>query len=70
MSEYALDSSAVLAYLNQEEGWERVETMLLDHRCYLLALNLAEVLTRPVGWQVPLEFKGWTPPRWGAIAHP
>ena len=28
--------------------------MLLDHRCYLLTVNLTEVLTRLADWKVPL----------------
>jgi ribonuclease VapC len=54
VSEYVLDASAVLAYLQKETGWERVETLLLDHRCYLLTVNLTEVLTRLADWKVPL----------------
>lgn len=54
MSEYVLDASAVLAYLQKESGWQRVETLLLDHRCYLLAVNLTEVLTRLADWKVPV----------------
>jgi ribonuclease VapC len=54
VSEYVLDASAVLAYLQKETGWERVETLLLEHRCYLLTVNLTEVLTRLADWKVPV----------------
>lgn len=55
MSEYVLDASAVLAYLNRESGWERVEARLLGAPCHLLSVNLAEVLTRLADWSVPVE---------------
>lgn len=55
MSEYVLDASAVLAYLNRESGWERVEALMLGAPCHLLSVNLAEVLTRLADWQVPVE---------------
>ncbi|MDM7321911.1 MAG: type II toxin-antitoxin system VapC family toxin [Gammaproteobacteria bacterium] len=54
MSEFALDASAVLAYLNRETGWQRVESLLLDERCLLLSVNLTEVLSRLADWGVPL----------------
>lgn len=54
VSEYVLDASAVLAYLQKEAGWERVETLLLDHRCHLLTVNLTEVLSRLADWKVPV----------------
>lgn len=50
-----LDASAVLAYLQQEAGWERVEAALLQGRCVLSGVNLAEVLSRLSDWDVPLE---------------
>ncbi len=53
MSDLALDASAVLAYLQQEPGAARVETALLEDRCYLLTVNLAEVLTRLADWKIP-----------------
>jgi PIN domain nuclease of toxin-antitoxin system len=55
MGELVLDASAVLAYLQQEAGWERVESALLADRCALLSVNLAEVLSRLADWGVPLD---------------
>lgn len=55
MTERILDASALLAYLQQEPGADRVETLLLDHPCVISSVNLAEVLTRLVDWNIPLE---------------
>lgn len=55
MSDYVLDASAVIAYLQQEPGWPRVETLIHEHRCLLLAVNLAEVLSRLSDWNVPVH---------------
>lgn len=55
MNDVVLDASAVLAFLQQESGWERVEGHLLESRCLLLAVNLAEVLSRLADWAVPLD---------------
>lgn len=55
MSELVLDASAVLAYLQQEAGWDRVESALLGDRCILSSVNLAEVLSRLADWGVPLD---------------
>src|SRR4051812_19369130 len=46
MSSFILDSSAVLAFLNQENGSERVERLIPDSK--INAVNMAEVLTRSV----------------------
>lgn len=54
MSDLVLDSSAVLAYLQQEAGWERVESALVRDHCLLSCVNLAEVLSRLADWGVPL----------------
>ncbi len=51
----ALDASALLAYLQREPGWERVESLLLDGRCSMCSVNLAEVLSRLADWGVPLD---------------
>ncbi len=55
MSEYVLDASALIAYLHQEPGWPRVESRIAEHRCHLLTINLAEVLTRLSDWAVPVQ---------------
>lgn len=54
MTEWVLDASAVLAYLQREAGWERVEAVLLGQRCLLSSVNLAEVLSRLADWGVPI----------------
>ena len=54
MSEFVLDASAMLAFLNDEPGAGRVSDILLGRRGVLLAVNLTEVLTRLVDWKVPL----------------
>lgn len=54
MGDFVLDASAVLAYLHAESGWQRVESLLLDERCLLLTINLAEILSRLADWGVPL----------------
>lgn len=51
---YVLDASALIAYLQQEPGWQRVESRIADQRCHLLTVNLAEVLTRLADWHVPV----------------
>ncbi len=55
MTNPVLDASALLAYLQQEPGAERVETLLLEQPCQICAVNLAEVLTRLSDWKIPLE---------------
>ena len=54
MSDIVLDASAILAFLQQEPGAARVESALLEERCHLLTINLAEVLSRLSDWQVPV----------------
>lgn len=54
MTERVLDASAILAYLQQEPGADRVESILLAHPCLLCAVNLTEALTRLADWKVPL----------------
>ncbi len=53
--DYVLDASALLAFLNAEAGADRVAEVLLNHRCAVLAVNLTEVLSRLLDWQVPLS---------------
>jgi PIN domain nuclease of toxin-antitoxin system len=54
VSDVVLDASAVLAFLQQEPGAARVELALLEERCHLLTINLAEVLSRLSDWRVPV----------------
>jgi ribonuclease VapC len=54
VSDVVLDASAVLAFLKQEPGAARLESALLEERCHLLTINLAEVLSRLADWQVPV----------------
>jgi ribonuclease VapC len=44
MSEYVLDASAILAFLNQEVGAEQVAETLTD--AVISAVNLSEVMTK------------------------
>ncbi len=46
MGEKILDSSAVLAYLRKEPGWERVETCLQNDDCMWSTVNYAEVVSK------------------------
>ena len=51
VSKYILDASAILAYLNDEPGGERLEEIIGDS-C-VSAVNLGEVLTRLSDDEVP-----------------
>ena len=53
MSNYVLDTSALLALLNREKGWELVEELL--PQSVVSAVNLAEVVTRLVAVDMPRE---------------
>jgi len=46
MSSFIMDSSAILAFLNQENGAEYVERLIPDSK--INAVNMAEVLARSV----------------------
>jgi ribonuclease VapC len=50
-----LDASAVLAYLQQEKGQDRVEEALDALPCWLTAVNLCEVLGKLCEKGMPLE---------------
>lgn len=41
-----LDASAVLAYLQQEKGQDRVEEAMDEGSCWLSAVNMCEVLSK------------------------
>jgi len=51
MSEYVLDASAVLAFLNSEPGGERVAEILENG--VISAVNLSEVITKLVETGIP-----------------
>ncbi|NJM88704.1 MAG: type II toxin-antitoxin system VapC family toxin [Hydrococcus sp. RU_2_2] len=53
MSEYVLDASAVLAFLNREPGSERVAETLVDS--VISAVNLSEVITKLIEIGIPEE---------------
>lgn len=45
------DSSAVLAFLNQEPGWEQIESFLMQaETCCISAINLSEVICKLSDW--------------------
>lgn len=48
MSSYVLDASAILAFLNNEPGAERVEEVLLNESCFMSAVNWSEVARKLV----------------------
>lgn len=54
MSNYVLDASAILAFLNQEKGTERV-TEILATGAVISAVNLSEVMTKLIDAGVPEE---------------
>ena len=52
---HVLDASAVLAYLQQEKGQDRVEEALDAAPCWLTTVNLCEVLGKLCDRGMPLE---------------
>jgi PIN domain nuclease of toxin-antitoxin system len=50
-----LDASAVLAYLQDEKGQDRVEAALDAHPCLLSAVNLCEVLGKLCEKGMPIQ---------------
>ena len=55
MKAYVLDASAVLAWLWQENGAERVVDLLIEGGCHLSSVNLAEVVTKALDKGLPPE---------------
>ena len=47
---FVLDASALLAFFNQERGWEKVKQIVSrdDATVYMSAVNYAEVLSKVV----------------------
>lgn len=52
---HILDASAVLAWLWREEGFERVEVLLVEGNCQMSSVNLAEVITKALDKGLPPE---------------
>jgi len=52
---HVLDASAVLAYLQQEKGQDRVEAALEEGPCWMTAVNLCEVLGKLCQMGMPLR---------------
>lgn len=53
MSTCVLDTSAVLAYLWREPGWERVEAAMSGRDCVIGVVNVAEVLAKALDRGLP-----------------
>ena len=52
---HVLDASAVLAYLQQEKGQDRVEAALEEGPCWMTTVNLCEVLGKLCQMGMPLR---------------
>ena len=52
---FLLDASALLALLNQEPGWHRLASALVDDDATISAVNYAEVLQKAARVGVPAE---------------
>lgn len=46
MTEVVIDTSALLAWLGQEPGWEKVEQAFATSACKISAVNLAELVAK------------------------
>jgi len=55
MSEKVLDSSAVLAYLHKEIGWEAVENTLQSDDCVISTVNHSEIVSKLAEKGLPEE---------------
>lgn len=55
MSQYILDASALLAWLWQEPGGERVADLLADQSCAISSVNLSEVIVKAIDKGLPAE---------------
>lgn len=53
MKPVVLDTSALLAFLWQEPGWEQVQATLADATCRMSAVNLAEFVSKTQERTVP-----------------
>lgn len=52
---WLLDASVVLAYLQEEPGWERMEPILASGNAAISAVNLAEVASKLANGGMPRE---------------
>lgn len=55
MSECVLDASAILACLNGEPGGDVIERLVRENKCWVSAVNYAEVLARLHDWEMSVE---------------
>lgn len=59
MISYVLDSSAFLAYLWKEPGWERIETIITaGHDVAISAVNVSEVIAKAIDRGLPAGHAG------------
>jgi PIN domain nuclease of toxin-antitoxin system len=55
MSAYVLDTSALLAYLWREQGWERVEAVFASEEVVMSAVNATETIAKAIDLGLPEE---------------
>lgn len=55
MNNYVLDSSAFLAHLWQEPGWQTVEKLMLEQRVTRSVVNVSEVIAKALDRGLPIE---------------
>ena len=55
MNEFVLDSSAVLAYLHKETGWQIVEQILQTADCLISTVNYSEIISKLVEKGLPID---------------
>jgi ribonuclease VapC len=55
MNSYVLDASAILAFLNNEPGADRVQAVLSQGRCFISVVNWSEVARKLVLKRLPVE---------------
>ncbi|MEW5967372.1 MAG: type II toxin-antitoxin system VapC family toxin [Pseudomonadota bacterium] len=61
MSPWVLDSSALLAWLWREPGWERVDEILGKAECWLCSVNQAEIFSKVLDKGLPpSELEGFS----------
>lgn len=55
MTSYVLDSSAFLAYLWKETGWQTVETLIAEHLVAMSVVNVSEIIAKAIDRGLPIE---------------
>ena len=55
MNKYVIDTSAFLAYLWQEPGWQTVEKIMLEHCAAMSVVNLSKVIAKALDRGLPTE---------------